>query len=211
MSLPIVILGAGGHSKVLIDALLMQKAKILGVTDYQSEKKGKLILGIEVIGDDCMILDYKTDAIYLVNGLGSVGIPTQRKHLFCKFTELGYKFVKVIHLSSAIANDAQIGIGTQIMAGAVVQAGCRIGDNSIINTKASVDHDCMISSHVHIAPGATLCGEVEVEECVHIGTGATVIQGIRIGKNSMIAAGAVVTQDVTSGATVMGVPAREVR
>jgi len=210
MPLPIVVLGAGGHSKVLIDTLIAQKAKILGVTDYQLAKKGKLILGIEVIGDDLMILNYQPNKIRLVNGLGSVGIPVKRKYLFCKFTELGYKFVNVIHPSVVIALDVHFGEGVQIMAGAVVQTGCRIGKNSIINTKASVDHDCAIAAHVHIAPGVTLSGEVEVGEGVHIGTGATVIQGIRIGQNSIIAAGSVVTKDVPSGVTVMGIPAREV-
>ena len=210
MSLPIVILGAGGHSKVLIDTLLTQKAKIIGITDYQLAKKGKLVLGIEVIGDDLMILDYKPNEVCLVNGIGSVGISIQRKSLFCKFTELGYRFANVIHPSVVIAADVHFGEGVQIMAGAVVQTGCRIGNNSIINTNASVDHDCAIASHVHIAPGVTLSGEVEVGEGVHIGTGATVIQGIRIGENSLIGAGSVVTQDVPMGVTVMGVPAREV-
>ncbi len=210
MSLPIVILGAGGHSKVLIDALLRQKAEILGMTDYKLAKKGRLVLGIEVIGDDFMILGYKPDEIFLVNGLGSVGIPIKRKHLFCKFTELGYRFANVIHPATVIAEDVHFGEGVQIMAGAVIQTGCRIGDNSIINTKASIDHDCVIAAHVHIAPGVTLSGQVEVEERVHIGTGATIIQGIRIGENSMIAAGSVVTKNVQTGITVMGVPAREV-
>jgi sugar O-acyltransferase (sialic acid O-acetyltransferase NeuD family) len=209
--LPIIVIGAGGHSKVLIDTLLSQQRKIIGATDYQLAKKGKLILGIEVIGDDLAIANYNPDQIDLVNGLGSVGITTQRQHLFCKFTKLGYKFVNVIHRSSEIATDVHFGKGVQIMAGAVVQTGCCIGDNSIINTKASVDHDCIISAHVHIAPGVTLSGAVEVGEGVHIGSGATIIQGIRIGENSLIGAGSVVIKDVPAGVTVMGVPAREIK
>lgn len=211
MTLPIIILGAGGHSKVLIDALRQRKIKIIGATDCQADKKGKLIQGLDIIGNDDAILAYATDTIRLVNGIGSVGIPLHRKHLFCKFTSLGYVFAEVIHPSTAIAADVNISEGVQIMAGAVIQTGCSIGKNSIINTTASIDHDCIIAEHVHIAPGVTLSGEVRISENAHIGVGATIIQGVRIGRNSLVGAGAVVVKDVPDNVTVMGVPAREVR
>jgi sugar O-acyltransferase (sialic acid O-acetyltransferase NeuD family) len=211
MTLPIIILGAGGHSKVLIDALRQRKTKIIGATDCQADKKGKLIQGVDIIGNDDAILAYATDTIRLVNGIGSVGIPFHRKHLFCKFTGLGYVFTDVIHPSAVIAADVHIFEGVQIMAGAVIQTGCSIGKNSIINTTASIDHDCMIADHVHIAPGVTLSGGVKIGENAHIGSGATIIQGVKIGQNSLVGAGAVVVKDVPDNITVIGVPAREVR
>ncbi len=95
------------------------------------------------------------------------------------------------------------------MAGAVLQTGCRMGENVIINTRASVDHDCIIACHTHVSPGAVLCGNVQVGQGSHIGAGATVIQGVRIACNGMVAAGAVVIRDIPEGVTVAGVPAKE--
>ncbi len=93
------------------------------------------------------------------------------------------------------------------MAGAVVNIGTRVKENSIINTNASVDHDCLIGAHVHIAPGVTLSGGVTVGEGSHIGTGASVMQGIEIGANVIVGAGAVVIDNIETGKTVCGVPA----
>jgi len=97
------------------------------------------------------------------------------------------------------------------MAGAVVQAGCRIGENVIVNTRASIDHDCDIEAHAHVAPGAVLSGCVHVGERAHIGAGATVIQGLTIGAGAIVGAGAVVVDGIPDGVTVVGVPARILR
>jgi len=94
------------------------------------------------------------------------------------------------------------------MAGAVVQAGCVIGSNTIINTRASVDHDSKIGAHVHVAPGVVLSGGVTIYDEAHLGTGAVVIQGVTIGRASVVGAGAVVIRDVSDGAKVVGVPAK---
>ncbi len=91
----------------------------------------------------------------------------------------------------------------------VIQNGCVIGDNAIINTGSIVDHDCMVGEHVHIAPGAVLSGGVTVGPMTNVGTGATVIQGIRIGEGAVIGAGSVVVDDVPAYAQVAGVPAKE--
>jgi sugar O-acyltransferase (sialic acid O-acetyltransferase NeuD family) len=209
VSYPVIIIGAGGHAKVLIDALL--PAEVLGLTDANPERAGQLLLGLPVIGSDDVVAQYPPTTIRLVNGLGSVRAGYHRKSLFERFKREGYQFASVIHPSVVIARDVVLSEGVQIMAAAVVQSGCHIGKNTIINTRAVVDHDCHIGSHVHIAPGAILSGGVDVGENAHIGTGATVIQGIRIGRNSLVAAGAVVIRDVPEDVTVAGVPAREIK
>lgn len=210
MSLPVIILGAGGHAKVLIEALLASSAVIAGIADPDPALVGTTILTVPVLGGDYVVDEFPPSEIQLVNGLGSVGIPARRQKLFVTFCNKGYSFARVVHPSAVIASDVELGEGSQIMAGAVIQPGCRIGINSIINTRASVDHDCIIGDHVHVAPGVTLSGGVSIGACSHIGTGATVIQGISIGTESIIGAGSVVLKEVRPFVTVVGVPARMV-
>lgn len=209
MSLPVIILGAGGHAKVLIEALLQSGNLIAGIVDPDPKLAGVEIFGVPVLGGDDVVNDLPPSEIQLVNGLGSVGLPFKRQQIFERFKGMGYKFATVVHPSAVVASDVELGEGVQIMAGVVIQPGCRIGINSIINTSASVDHDCIVGDHVHISPGVTLSGGVSVEAGSHIGTGATVIQGISIGSGCLIAAGAVVIKDIADGAMVRGVPARE--
>lgn len=209
MSLPVIILGAGGHSKVLIEALLVSSAVIVGIVDPNPALVGTKVLGAPVLGGDEIVNEYPPSQVHLVNGLGSVGLPANRQQLYERFKSLGYTFATVVHPSAVVASDVVLCEGAQVMAGAVIQPGCRIGANSIINTRASVDHDCIIGDHVHISPGVTFSGGVTVGACSHIGTGATVIQGISIGSGCLVAAGAVVTKDIADGAKVRGVPARE--
>lgn len=211
MNYPVIILGAGGHARVLIDALRLQSVELLGMTDADIEKKDQLLLGVRVLGGDEEVNKYPVGTIRLVNGLGSVGYNSHRRYLFECFKKAGNHFVNVIHPSAVLAFDVVLAEGVQIMAGSVVQVGSYIGINTIVNTRAVVDHDCHIGDHAHIAPGVILSGGVIIGDGAHLGTGATVIQGIRIGANSLIAAGAVVIRDVPDGATVMGVPAVEVR
>jgi len=208
MSMPVIVIGAGGHAKVLVDALLASSAVIAGIVDSDPALIRTTILGVPVIGGDDVVGDFTTSEVRLVNGLGSVGLPAKRQQLFERFKGLGHTFASVVHPSAVVAPDVEIGEGSQIMAGAVVQPGCRIGVNVIINTRASVDHDCVVGDHVHIAPGVTLSGAVTVGEGTHIGTGATVIQGISVGSGALVAAGSVVIRDVQHGSIVIGVPGK---
>lgn len=210
MSLPVLIVGGGGHAKVLIEALRLRSSEILGILDADPAKTDHRILGISVIGGDEKLSGYSPDSVLLVNALGSVDLPKARKALFERFKEQGFHFATVVHPAATLASDIVIGEGAQIMAGAVIQPSCKIGVNTIVNTSASVDHDCVIDGHVHLAPGVTLSGDVRIGDSVHIGTGATVIQGVTIGRNSIVGAGAVVVHDVADGSIVVGVPAKTV-
>lgn len=208
MNLPVIVIGAGGHAKVLLEILSGQGVDVLGVTDAAFTERKRDFMGFPVLGRDEIISSYSCDQVRLINGLGSVQAATKRKDIFLNFKTLGFNFSEVIHRTAVVSAWSTLGEGVQLMAGAIVQAGSSIGANSIINTKASIDHDCLIGSHVHLSPGVTLSGGVEVGEGVHIGTGATVIQGIRIEEYAFVAAGALVVSDVPAGARVMGVPAR---
>jgi sugar O-acyltransferase (sialic acid O-acetyltransferase NeuD family) len=208
---PMIILGAGGHTKVLIDALLRQSANLLGITDPNPGKIGESILGVPVIGDDDKIRAYSPDSIELVNGIGIINSEKRRQQIFENFKRQGYKFASVIHDSAVLLSEVELSEGVQIMAGAVIQPGSKIGTNSIINSKACIDHDSIIGDHVHVAPGVTISGGVQIGDGTLIGAGATIIQGIIIGAYSIVAAGAVVIRDVLDGMTVMGIPAKVVK
>lgn len=211
MSLPVLILGAGGHARVLLEALHASSRQIAGIVDADPARIGETVMGVPVIGTDEKIFNFRTDEIELVNGIGSVASTLKRGEIFAAFKACGYRFATVVHPSAIIASNVELAEGAQIMAGAVIQVGARIGINSIVNTRAAVDHDCRIGAGVHIAPGVTLSGDVRVDDDVHIGTGATVIQGVHIFANSVVGAGSVVLRDVPGGVTVYGVPAREAR
>lgn len=210
MKLPVIIIGGGGHAKVLIDTLLLNNINILGIADADLSQKGNSLLGITVIGGDDAVFKHGFKKIQLVNGIGSVGLLIKRQRVFDKFKDKGFTFTSVIHPSAVVASDAEICEGAQIMAGAIIQPGSRIGRNTIVNTKASVDHDCIIGDHVHIAPGVTLSGGVTVGAGTHIGTGATVIHGVCIGRGSVVGAGTLVLRDVPDGVTFVGAKARAV-
>lgn len=212
MNLPVIILGSGGHAKVIMDALSLHSISVLGMTDSNPGRWDMTVMGVTVLGDDDVVLRYSPQSIRLIIGIGSVnksGI-LGRKALYERFKGKGYSFATVAHPSAVIARDASLEEGAQLMAGAVVQTGARIKANSIINTRVSVDHDCVVGIHCHLAPGVILSGGVQVGDEVHIGTGAVVIHNIKIGRGSVVGAGAAVLTDVRAGASVAGVPAREI-
>lgn len=210
MSLPVIVLGAGGHAKVLINALQLCSVQVLGITDPDSALVGQAVLGVPIIGTDDELQNYSAGEVLLVNGLGSVGLPLARRRLFDEYRKLGFAFATVIHPAAVVGADVEIGEGSQVMAGAVLQPGVCIGKNVIINTRASVDHDCQIGHHTHIAPGTTLSGDVHVGVGSHVGTGVSIVQGVRIGDGSLIGAGSVVLKDLPSGVKAYGCPAKVV-
>lgn len=206
MNLPVIILGCGGHAKVLISTLLLLRREILGYVE-PDEGRGA-VFGLSRLGDDKAILKYDPNELSLVNGVGSISSPVLRKNLYEHFRNKGYCFESVVHPSSIVSSDVRLDEGVQIMAGAVVQPGSCMGTNSIVNTGALIDHDCEIGAHVHIAPGAVLSGNVRIANEVHVGTGAVIIQGLVIGAKSVIGAGSVVINDVPAGVTIVGIPGR---
>jgi UDP-perosamine 4-acetyltransferase len=157
------------------------------------------------------VLAMPSDGVRLVNGVGSVGVAGLRRRLYENFKRAGFLFESVIHPAAVVADQDGLAEGVQVMAGAVIQPGSRIGGNAIINTHATIDHDCRVGSHVHVAPGAVLAGEVTIGDGSFVGAGAIIIQTRKVGTSALIGAGAVVIDDVRDNEIVAGVPARAIK
>ncbi|KJS15919.1 MAG: sugar acetyltransferase [Peptococcaceae bacterium BRH_c4b] len=210
MNMPLIIIGGGGHARVLIDTLLLCGLTMLGVTDTDRSKWGASILGVPVLGDDSIIDDFPADKICLVNGLGMVGMSSAREGIYRLFKNKGYNFVNIVHPSAVMAGDVKLSEGVQIMAGSIIQTGASIGCNTIVNSGVIVEHDCSIGSFVHLATGVTLCGGVNIGDKSFIGAGTTIIQGLSVGSSAKVGAGSVVIRDLPDSVTAVGIPAKVV-
>lgn len=202
-----LLIGGGGHAKVLMDMLNRNGYSIKGYAALTPSNE-ELFRELTFISDEMNLDREEFSGLHLFNGIGSTGDQSKRKEIYMQWVRRGYFFPSLIHPLAFVADDARIANGAQIMVGAIVQPSVSVGDNSILNTRSSIDHDCFIGSHVHISPGAVLCGNVRIEDEVHIGAGAIIKQGIHVGKGSIVGAGAVVVNDVSPGTIVVGVPAR---
>lgn len=207
--MPRILVGAGGHARVLLSTVLQLGQHITGVVDPDKSQAEQL--GISYLGDDEAVFTFDTAEVLLINGVGSVASISNRLKVYESFRKRGYRFASVIHPSAIIAPEVQLADGVQIMAGAILQVGSVVAEDCIINTGARIDHDCVIEAHAHVAPGAVLSGGVHVGARTHVGAGATVIQGVRIGSDAIVGAGAVVLSDVPAASTVVGVPARPIQ
>lgn len=196
----IVVIGAGGHAKVVIDALESAGHELAGVIDETGRTA-------EILGHAVLSPGATPAADGFVIAIGDNAL---RKARFEHYVGLGWTPVAVVHASATVAPGAAIGPGTVVFAGVVVNPDATIGANVILNTGCTVDHDCVIADHVHVAPGVNLCGGVSVGEGTLLGVGACATPGARIGAWSTIGAGAAVIDEVADGITAVGVPAREV-
>ncbi|KPF68691.1 hypothetical protein IP84_08615 [beta proteobacterium AAP99] len=202
---PLVLLGAGGHARVLVALARAAGYPVLGVCDPALAADAvSRWEDLDVLGDDAALDRLPPDRVALVLGIGQLATGTLRERLYTGWSAKGYDFPALVHPTAWVAPDVALGDGVQVMAGAVIQPGCEIGANSIVNTRAGVDHDCHLGRNVHVAPGANLCGTVTVEDGAFIGAGATVIQGLRVGARAIVGAGVTLVRDLAPATTVVG-------
>lgn len=208
-----VILGGGGHTRVLIDCLQVSRsAQLYGVLDRDRTGWGQTLLGVPILGGDELLAEIVAKGVNcFAVGLGGIGDNRPRQRLF----ELGLFYrlepLTVMHPMAICSRWAKVGAGSQLFPGSIVNAGAELGENVIVNSGAMVEHDCIIGSHSHVATGARLASTVRVGEGAHIGAGATVIQCITIGEGAIVGAGAAVVKDVPPYTVVVGVPAHPLR
>ncbi|MBW4081655.1 acetyltransferase [Paenibacillus sp. S150] len=207
-SLPLIVLGGGGHAKVCLDLISRQNLRCLGYV--APAPSPELDARHTYMGTDEIINNFLQEEILLVNGVGKISGSAVRKRIFENFKSRGYSFATIIHDSCIIADDTLIQEGAQLMAGVIINTGSIIEANAIINTRAVIEHDCFVGRHSHVSPGAVVCGGCYIGSHVHVGAGSTLIQKIKVGDESIIGAGSLVLRDVKEDSLVFGVPAKEV-
>lgn len=202
-------LGAGGHAKCVIDAITSSgRARVGGLVDVDPATWGGRVLGVQVLGGPAMLgdlLEYGFRSAFI--GVGGIPDPATRRIAFDALTDAGFRLPPIAHAASTVSGFAITAAGSQVLAGAIVNADASLGLGSVVGTGAIVGHDAVIGDHTHIAAGARIGGGAIVGREVLIGSGAIVLQGITVGDGAVVGAGAVVTEDVPPAATVVGIPA----
>jgi acetyltransferase EpsM len=198
----VAIIGAGGHAKVVASTLLAAGYRISGFYDDDSEKWGKYIFDVPVVGSIESLKDSKHSRAII--GLGD---NKTRKNLA---TELDLDWVTVVHPFAWVHPEVRLGVGTIVCAGAVVQPGARIGSHVILNTKASVDHDCYVGDYVHIAV-AHLAGGASADDGAFLSLGSVVLPNLHVGAWAHLGAGSIATKNIPPGSTAVGNPARVIK
>ena len=195
------ILGAGGHAKVAISALRSAGWTVTGAYDDDAALLGRQINGVAVLGD--VAAGFATGLPLHI----AIGSNRARRSL----AERGRDWATAVHATALLDAAAEVGEGSLVCMGAIVQVDARVGRHVIVNTGAIVEHDCLIGDFVHLAPGVKLAGAVEVGEGAMIGLGAQVLPGLTIGAGATVGAGAVVIRSVPEGQVVAGCPAKQLR
>lgn len=199
MTKPVVVIGGGGHAKVVIATLRAMNITVGGVLDDDTRLWDTSLLGVPVTGP------IRREAAIEGPVVLAIGRNESRKMLA---QQLPCEWATVVHPRAWVDPTAILGPGTVVLAGAIVQADAIIGAHVIVNTGATVDHDCVIGDYVHLAPGVNLAGSVEVGEGAFLGIGSTAIPGVCVGEWARAGAGAVIVRDVPRKTLCLGVPAR---
>lgn len=206
----ILVFGAGGHAKVVIDAIEKQTGSIeILVFDDNPATWGGRMFGYLVIGNLDALLENASE-YHADSSIVALGNNELRLKIAAALNERGISQATIIHPTAVLSRGVEIGAGTVLFANSVLNADTHVGENVIVNTGASVDHDCVIAHGVHVAPGVTICGGVSVGEQTFIGAGSVIIPGVKVGRNVTIGAGSTVLNDIKDNVKVAGTPAREI-
>jgi len=201
----LVILGAGGHGKVVADAALAarQWQEVLA-TDRDPERcQGALLPGVRLLPlDDALALP---DTVFHV----AIGAAAARERETALLRQRA--LATVVHPAATVSPYAQLGPGSFVAAQAVLAPGVRIGRGVIVNHGAVIDHDAEVGGFSHVAPRAALGGGSWVGARVLVGAGAVVLPTLTVGDDVVIGAGAVVRVAIAGPGSYAGVPARRLR
>ena len=204
MSKKLLIIGASGHGKVIVDiALKMNKYEEIYFFDDREEITN--CMQFSVVGKVKDVYNYLEDADVFV----AIGNSEGRRNVLEELKQNNVSIATLIHPNAIVGENVVIGKGTVVMAGAVINPDAKIGEGCIINTAASVDHDCQLDDYVHVSVDAHLAGNVKLGKNTWVGVGASIINNMSVCENVMIGAGAVVVKDILESGTYVGVPAKK--
>lgn len=213
-SVKVVIWGARGHARVVMDALEDDNFELIAMGDNDPtieppfpevpvfHSYESLVDWVSAINDRGVISS--VGAVVAIGG----GRGRDRASISSHLRDFGFDLVSVIHRTSTLSRHCSWGIGCQFLASSSVGPGAELGDFVIVNTGAIVEHDCLVGTGVHVAPRAVVLGEVVIEDFAFIGAGAVVLPRVTVGTGATVGAGAVVTRDVAPGVVIRGIPAR---
>lgn len=206
----IVVIGSGGHAKVVIDIIQeMGKYEIIGITS-NSIPKGEIFFKHLVLGNDEVLFELMNCGVKKVAmGLGGYRDNKHRKEVYNKVKTMGLEFINVIHPKTIISKSVTLGKGVTVFPGVIINTDVTIGNNVIIATGASIDHETKIGDHVLISAGVTVGAYSIIEDEVLLALGSKIISGVSVGKNSLVAAGAVLVKNIVDDSKVYGIPANE--
>jgi UDP-perosamine 4-acetyltransferase len=199
----VVIIGGGGHAKVVIESLRASGETVAAIVD--ADPTPREVLGVPVVGDDLALPGLREQGFSKL--FVAIGENRLREKLGRKGRDLGFALVNAIHPSAIVSPTARLGVGIAVMAGVAINADTRIDDLAIINTGAVVDHDCRLGAACHLGPASALAGGVTIGERAFLGVGARAIPGVTIGADTLVGAGGVVGRDLPDGILAIGVPA----
>ena len=208
----IVIIGGGGHAKVLIS--IIKKINAYEIIGYCDIKNNGNILGIKYIGNDNGLekIISKYPKCSAIIGIGKTNTKNDiRKNVFDNLTKLGFNIQTIISPDSLVNEETKIDKGTVVFDSVTINSGTIIGYNCIINTGAVIEHDCIIGNNVFIGPNATINGKVTIESNSFIGSNSTIIQNVSICSNSLVGAGSVVINSIYKPGVYVGNPVRKIK
>lgn len=203
----ILLIGGGGHCKVVIDVLRAGGVEPAGILDPHT--KAVELLGVPILGGDDQA--ERLFQLGYCRALVAVGDNALRHRIGKRLTTLGFSFFTAIHPSAVVSPSAILGEGIVVMPNAVINAGARVGAFTIVNTAAIVEHDCIVGDASHNAPRSVLGGNVVLEDEVFFGIGAVARPLSRVGARTIVGAGAVVVGTIGPDLVVIGMPARPFR
>ena len=206
----VIIIGAGGHGKVVLDILLAEeKYRPVGFVDNNLSLLDSYVCGLPVLGPINALPRLKRQKIR--HAIIAIGDNRQRLAQKELVDRDGVRLVNAVHPTAYVSPQASLGRGVVVAPGAKVVVEAKIGDLAIVNTGAIVDHECDVGEGAHVCPGAVLAGRVRVGRGAFVGIGAQVIQCRSVGEFAVVGAGAAVVNDVPDGATAVGVPAKVIK
>jgi len=186
---PLLLIGCGGHARSLIDLIeSTDHWHIHGLVGLP-EQVNTTVLGYPVIGSDDDLTYLRDACPAAVLAIGQLPDPAPRQRLADQLEQLGFHCPVLVSPHAVVSRHAQLGPGTTVGHGVIVNAAAVVGAHCILNSGALIEHDAQIGDHCHISTGALVNGGVRVGSGSFVGSGAMIREGLELPSQTVIGAG----------------------